>query len=243
MPASLSDDEIADRYFLLGRMEILNALNDLILRREPVTVYFNGGRDFILTILLEARSDALVFDLGADKRANKILAHIPSCVFVAVPDGIRVQFTGQQPTRFTWGESDAFRVPLPDRIIRLQRRECYRNILPLMNNLQARFSDAADADIGTWPMHDLSVGGFAVTTTGMPPLKPGDLVPRIRIALSAKSKIDCIGSVRHVTQIEHHGQGRYRVGVAFSGLPHVLEVAIQRYIIKIEYERRKLLMK
>lgn len=243
MSASLSDMEIEDRYFLLGRMEILNVLNDLIHRREQVTVYFNGGRDFILTLLLDARSDTLVFDLGSDERMNKLLAKNASCVFVAAPDGIRVQFTGLQPARFSWGGSDAFWVPLPDRVVRLQRRECYRNVLPLVNAPLVRLTDEHADSLGSWPLHDLSVGGFAFNVSGQPKLQPGDRIAHVLIQLTSKARLDCAGIVRHVTLVDRNGPGRYRIGVEFSDLPHAMEVAIQRYIIKIEYERRKLLMK
>jgi c-di-GMP-binding flagellar brake protein YcgR len=243
MPASLSDDEIEDKFFLLGKMEILNVLNDLIHRRESVAVYFNGGKDFILTLLLEARSDALIFDLGGDPRTNKLLAQSAGCVFVALPDGIRVQFSAVQPQRFSWGETDAFWVPLPDRVIRLQRRECYRNVLPVITALKVKLTNEYGVNLCDWLLHDLSVSGFGATVIGAPRFTNDETVAHVVIALSDKIRLDCSGMIRHISQIDRNGKGRYRVGVKFIDLPHVVEVAIQRYIIKIEYERRKLLMK
>ncbi|MCU6435626.1 flagellar brake protein [Undibacterium sp. Jales W-56] len=242
MSASLSNDEIEDRYFLLGKMEILNILNDLIHRREPVTVYFNGGQEFILSMLLEARSEALIFDLGGDQRANKLLPKSATCAFVAMPDGIRVQFTGVKPNRFMWGESQAFWVPLPERIIRLQRRETYRNILPVANPLKVTLWMEDGTRINDMVLHDLSVGGFGATVTGLPSLRADDKIRHLEIPLSDKTTLICSGQVRHVTLISRDGHRRYRIGVKFFKLPHAMEVAIQRYIIKTEYERRKLLM-
>lgn len=243
MSASLSDDEIEDRFFLLGKMEILNVLNDLIHRRESVAVYFNGGKEFILTLLLEARSDGLIFDLGGDQRTNKLLGLSPACVFIALPDGIRVQFSGVEPQRFKWGEADAFWVPLPDRVIRLQRRECYRNILPVITALKVKLTNDDGVNLCDWVLHDLSVSGFGATVIGEPRFKSDETVAHVVIALSDKTRLDCSGIIRHISLIDRNGKGRYRVGVKFIDLPHVVEVAIQRYIIKIEYERRKLLMK
>jgi c-di-GMP-binding flagellar brake protein YcgR len=243
MSASLSDDEIEDRFFLLGRMEILNALNDLIHRREAVAVYFNGGKDFILTLLLEARSDALIFDLGGDPRTNKMLAQATACVFIASPDGIRVQFSGIQPQRISWGDTDAFWVPLPNQVIRLQRRECYRNVLPVLTALKVKLSNEYGVNLCDWVLHDLSVSGFGATVIGAPHFANDETVAHVVIALSDKTRLDCSGMIRHISQIDRNGKGRFRVGVKFIDLPHVVEVAIQRYIIKIEFERRKLLMK
>ncbi len=243
MSASLSDQEIEDRYFLLGRMEILNVLNELIHRRIPVTVYFAGGKDFILSLLLSARSDALVFDLGSDEKTNRLLVKSAGCVFVAFPDGIRVQFSCVDPARFEWDESDAFWAPLPDRVIRLQRRDNYRNIVPVVNALRVQLEDEHDTILGDWPLHDLSVGGVAATISGDPLFKAGDVIAHVVIQISDKKKLDCVGIIRHITQVDRQGKGHSRVGIEFINLPHVMEVAIQRYINKIEYERHKLLMK
>lgn len=243
MSASLSDQEIEDKYFLLGKMEILNLLNDLAHRREPVSIYFNGGQDFILSILLSAKSDGLVFDMGGDEKANARFEHCDQCVFLATPDGIRVQFTAIDPKRFWWGDEEAFWVPLPDRIVRMQRRDSYRNELPVLNPTRVNLTDENGSTLGDWPLHDLSVGGFGANVIGEPHIMPGDYIAHIIIWISDRKRLDCPGIVRHISQIDRQGKGRYRVGVEFKDLPHVMEVAIQRYIIKIEYERRKLLAK
>ena len=240
MSASLSDQEIEDKYFLLGKMEILNLLNDLANRREPVSVYFNGGHDFILSILLSAKSDGLVFDMGGDSKANARFENSDQCVFMAAPDGIRVQFTAIEPKRFWWGDEEAFWVPLPERIVRMQRRDSYRNELPVVNTIRVQLSDEANVKLGDWPLHDLSVGGLGASVGGEPHFNVGDRIEHVVIWISDKKRLDCAGIVRHISPIDRKAKGRYRVGIEFINLPHVMEVTIQRYIIKIEYERHKL---
>lgn len=239
MLPSLSDDDIEDRYFLLGRMEILSVLNELILRREPVTAYFNAGRDFFQTTLLEARPDALVFDLSGDPFINKRLPGSSSCIFVSSINGIRVQFVGSQPGKFSWGGSDAFWVPLPERVVRVQRRESYRVLLPVAKPLMVKLFADTGALLGEWPAHDLSVGGLGFATVGMPPLEAEQNIARLRLPLPDKSLIECAAQIRHVTPVsERHGETRYRVGVSFTDLPPATAVAIQRLITKIEHQRR-----
>ncbi len=241
MTPSLSDDEIEDRYFLLGRMEILSVLNNLIHRREPVTVYSNGGRDVFLTTLLEARPEALIFDLSGDLDANRRLPGSAGCVFVSHLNGIRVQFAGTLPQRFSWGGSDAFWVPLPERVVRVQRRESYRILLPVAKPLMVTLCAEENGVLGEWPAHDISVGGLGFTVTGEPPLEVGQEIARLTLALQKKQGIDCAAQVRHVTHLaDRHDGSRYRVGVAFSELPSAMAVTIQRYITKIEHQRRGL---
>lgn len=239
MLPSLSDDEIEDRYFLRGRMEILSLLHELILRREPVTVYFNGGRDFFQTTLLEARADALVFDLSGDPEINKRLPVSPTCIFVSNINGIRVQYACGQAERFSWGGSDAFWVPPPDRIVRVQRRESYRILLPVAKPLMVKLFSENNSVLGEWPAHDLSVGGLGFSTIGEPPLEADQQIARLRLPLQGQVAIQCAVQVRHVTPMGERQDGiRFRVGVSFIDLPPATGVAIQRFITKIEHQRR-----
>ena len=243
MSASLSNEQIEERYFLLGQAEIISTLNELAHRREPVSVYFNGGQNFILSLILSARPDGLVFDLGGDPKSNTLLEKAPQCVFMAFPDGIRVQFTGLEPQRFTWGDEDAFWVPIPTKIIRLQRRESFRNLLPIANPYRAKLSDIEGDLIGNWAMHDLSVGGFGIAIDGEPKFKVGDTISQVWITLSPKSNLHCPVIVRHITQIDKSKGTRYQIGFSFVDLPRTMDIALQRTIIQIEYERRRLLGK
>ncbi|MBI1890783.1 MAG: flagellar brake protein [Burkholderiales bacterium] len=241
MIPSLSDDEIEDRYFLLGRMEIINVLNELIYRRELVTVYFSGGRDVLVTTLLEARPEALIFDLSGDVSANNRIHSSPTCVFVARMNGIRVQFSCSQVNRFMWGGGEAFWAPLPEKIVRLQRRESYRILLPIAKPLMVKLYGEGHAVLGEWPAHDLSVGGLGFNAIGEPPLTPGQIVSRLHLPLMKQKHITCAAVVRHVTQIAEKFEGaQFRVGLSFDNLPGAMGVTIQRHIIKIELERRGL---
>lgn len=243
MSASLTDEEIEDRYFLLGRMEILSVLNELIYRREQVTVSFNGGRESFLTLLLEARHDALIFDLSGDARANMLVEKSPSCLFVARLNGILVQFRTEQVHRFFWGGSEAFWVPLPERVVRRQRRENYRILLPLAKPMMVKLYLEDGIVHGEWPAHNLSVGGLGINMQGAVDLEQGQKIDRLNLVLPKQRAIVCSAVVRHVTFLSDHQHiSRYRVGLGFSELAPAMGVAIQRYITQVEHERRALAM-
>lgn len=243
MSASFSDQKIEERYFLLGQVEILSVLNDLAHRREPVSVYFNNGQSFILTVILSARSDGLVFDLGGDPNMNRQLAQVRQCVFMAFPDGIRVQFPGFNPQRFMWGNDEAFWVPIPERIIRLQRREFYRSLPPLSQNFTAQLRDADGNVITDWRIHDLSVGGFGVITEGEPQLRIGDTILDVWITLPNKYHVHCQVTIQHITFVERTKLGQFQIGFRFQNLSHAMDISIQKTILNIEYERHRLLGK
>jgi hypothetical protein len=62
--AALTDAEIEDRFFVTGPKQISALLGQFIYKSIPVTVNFGSEKDFILTTLLEAKPDELVFDFG-----------------------------------------------------------------------------------------------------------------------------------------------------------------------------------
>jgi len=240
--ASLSDDEIEDRFFLLGQMEIVSVLNELVHHREPVTVYFNGGRDFMLTTLLEVRADGLIFDPSGDLKANNRLPLSTTGVFVARLNGIRVQFSTKQAQVFSWGGSDAFWVPLPERVVRLQRRESYRILLPVAKPIMVKFYTQDKLILGDWPAHNLSVAGLGLVMSRLPPgFGEAQDIHRLKLILTKQNAIECAAVVRHITPLgEKKIRPNYRVGVSFADLPPAMGVTIQRYITKIEHERRTL---
>jgi flagellar brake protein len=244
MNFSQNDNEIEDRFFLLGRMEIINCLNDLIRGREPLTVYFNQGKDFILTTVLEASAEHVLLDLGGDPRANRRLEASTSCVMVAVQNGIRIQFSSAQaPRRFAWGGADAFEIPLPTKIVRMQRRESYRVTLPVKKPVMARISNDEGALACELPIHDLSVGGVGLNAVEKTTLNDADEV-EIAFALSDGQIMRNRARVRHITQVgSTGGHPMLRIGLSFLRLPLSSSAKLQRFILHIEHQRNALVQK
>ncbi len=241
MSASLSNEEIEDKYFLLGQVDILSVLNGLAHRRETVTVYFNSGQQFILTAILSARPDGLVFDLGGDTRINRLFEKAQQCTFVAFPDGIRVQFSGLAPQRFLWGDSEAFWVPIPERIIRLQRRNSYRVIVPFAQKMKTHLWNQQHQLILESTVHDLSVTGFGIIIEGAHTVTVDTPIANAVIELPNKNILESPAWVRHVTSLDRSGNGKFLLGLSFNALSHNMDVQAQKAILNIEYERHRLL--
>lgn len=238
MNPDLNIDGVEARFFVHGRMEILALLNEIIYRHEPVRIEFGAGENFV-TQLLEARDQALVFAAGVDAGANARLIASPSCLLLAWPDGIRVQFAAGPVQPISWGDSAAFSVPIPDRLARLQRQESFRIIVPCAGSPRATLWSADGVPLGAWPVHDLSVGGLSVEVPSQSELALAPQVARVRLALPGHGAIDSAVTLRHATALaQREGKLVYRIGVEFAGLPEPMRVAIQRYIVDVEQARR-----
>ena len=237
----LNLNAIEERFFVRGRMEILHVLNELIHRGEPVTVHFpgSGGHLGHLEVhLLDARDHQLIFEAGSDPAAQQQLLSSKDCAFVACPDGIRIQFSAHMVQQATGDEQNVFAIPLPERLARLQRQETLRVRIPAEKSLMARLLGADGASLGDWPLRDLSAGGLGVSVSRNATFDPAQ-VARISFLLPDYGLIDCAVNIRHTTGLKESGNAeRYRIGVAFSDLALETRVAIQRYIVHVEHERR-----
>jgi len=243
MTATLTDDEIEDRFFIQNPQQIIAMLGQFIYKSIPVTVQFNNGNDFILTTLLEARRDSLIFDLGGDSQANIRLLKSASCTFLTSVNGIQVQFsTPGGVKQVWWGDADAFAVKLPTRVIRLQRRDAYRITTPVAKNISVllQYNELGSISHEICPIHDLSISGLGVTFPHQPNRETGESIERVTFVLPEQGEIECGGVIRHATNIpDGLHKHSYRMGVIFKNLPRQMEIAIQRYIIAIELIRSK----
>lgn len=237
MGPGLNIDGIEERFFVHGRMEIIALLNELIYRHEPVHMHF-GIDGHLVTRLLDAREQALVFEAGADAEINRRLVTSPSCVFVAWPDGIRVQFSANQVQPVCWGGSVACSVALPDRLARLQRQESFRVLVPPSQAPHVTLYDADGAPLGAWPLHDLSAGGLSVTVASQAGLALAPKIARVRLDLAGHGSVDSAVILRHASALTQPGGYACRIGLGFAGLQETMRVAILRYIVDVEHARR-----
>lgn len=238
MKPGLHIDGIDARFLVHGRMEILALLNELIYYSEPVSVHFGAG-ECMETRLLEAREHTLIFEAGQDAQANARLATAAECSFVAHPQGIQVLFAAGPAEPLSWGDSAAFSVALPTRLARLQRQENVRTVVPPQQPPEVSLYGNDGALLGKWPLRDLSVGGVGVALPNQEELTHAATAVRARVDIPGYTEVDCAVSVRHATDlVQSDGAVGYRIGLGFISLPEPMRVAVLRYIVDIERERR-----
>lgn len=232
MDQELNIDDIDERFIVRGRMEILDILNDLVYRGEAIRLSFNDGADSLTATLLEARDKSLVFEIQGDSDTRRRLTASMACSFHAAPDGIRIQFRTEQAKALSWDGSDAFSVPLPQQLVRLQRQESLRILVPPAQKLKARLFDGDGAALGEYPVRDLSAGGLGIAVRAHPQPELVQKIARVQTMLPGHGEIDCAVTLRHATWLSGVGaEPPSRIGMAFTGLPPAMRALIQRYIL------------
>ena len=236
-------DEMAideERYRVSGRTAVASLLQGLLHGRQAISVQFGERRESLLTTLLSVRSDGLVFDLGVDAATNYRLLAAERLFFSCRPDGIQVRFLCGVPKRVAWGEGVAAWVPLPENVLRLQRRDLFRVMTPVSKPVTLKVSAPGVGEFSPI-LHDLSVGGGGLTFSDVVlPFNVGDVVPEVAVNIDHKGIIYIDLDVRHVTRLEFSQQkANVRVGVRFRAIPQRHEATLQKWILTIDQERRK----
>jgi len=242
----MHSDGVADleRFRVDSRAEIVRVLNDLTRTLQLITVYFNEGRDFILTsaLRLDDENNRLVLDYGPDDTLNQRLLDARHALFVTRHNQVRVQFDSKTLQKGTYQGVPVFVVPLPASIIRIQRREYYRLAPPIGRHLNLSLV-GVDGSMIHAHIVDISVGGVGIIE---PPegrqcgWDAGTVVPNCRIELPEEGVIHADVEIRNRYQVgSEHGEPVYRVGCRLLQLDSRSNAAILRYIHRIELERRR----
>lgn len=239
-------DNISDeyaKYLVSSRQEIAQILRALSRQNEMVTAYFKQGNEFFLTsiIAVDPTSGHLIVDCGSEAETNHRALTADKIVFVTNLDRIKIQFSTSALTQITHEARPAFRTPLPTSLLKLQRREYYRLVTPMRTPLHCIIPDLDGAKFEV-TVADISVGGVGIS--GLPPersLEKGQKLSHCRIALPEEGTVVATLEVRNLQQSTlRSGELVLRAGCYFIDIPAAHQAMIQRYIIRIDRERRAL---
>jgi len=158
---------------------------------------------------------------------------------VSSQDGVKVEFDVEQVEAASFEGRLAFSLPFPDSLIKLQRREFFRLSAPLLNPLKCQIpipgGITVDAVVG-----DISLGGISLMGEHKSlELQLGTIYENCRILLPELGVIQTKLMVRNSFPMTmRNGAVIKRTGCAFLDLPSNQQALIQRYIIRLERDRR-----
>lgn len=242
--AQLSEAEIEERFHIPSRTAIQFMLAGFVRERESFSVQFGVNRDTFQTLLLAVQpdKDRLIFDCSGSQETNRRLLDSEQLSFAAHPGGILVHFSTGPAIDVSFEGARAFAVKLPKVLVRLQRREHFRIETPRVRPLEF-FARLADGALFNSPVHDISVAGIGLSANNVPDsFAVGVVLPNCRFALPEEaSDLFCAATLRNITELEGRaGLRLFRIGLQFNDLPTADANRIQRYIARLEHERRDL---
>lgn len=243
----LEQVDLYGKYMLSTPIEVLFVLRSMLRRGCMATVYFNQGRSFILTWLLAISSDEreLVLDIGSDEAANREALKATRLIVTASLDNVKIQFVLHGLRETTFEGRPAFLAAMPDALLRLQRREYFRLETPQADPLRCRIPvTAPDESTHTLDLAllDISGGGISlmVPTEMSDYFKTGAFYTECRLEIPGENVIAATLCVRSSFIVVPRGGGPeyLRAGCEFVNLPGTRLTMIQRYITRLERERK-----
>jgi len=233
-------------YLLHSKAEIAAVLRSLIQRRALVSAYLDPGRDFLLTSLLEVDTDSgsVVLDWGRDEKTNRQALLAERVILGALVDKVKVQFILSNLAETSSAGQPAFRAELPSKVLRLQRREYFRLSTPIAKPVKfvttIKRVDGSTL-VAEASLLDISGGGVGLMATpSLSALLPsGMALTDCKMTLPDEGLLVANLCVRNKFDVTTRGGARYvRIGCEFVALPGARMSMVQRYITRIERERK-----
>lgn len=234
------------QYLLHSKSEILAVLRTLIQKGSMITVHFDQGHSYLLTSMIAVSADNrdMILDLGSNEEMNLRALQAKRLIFTTLIDKVKIQFSLNKLSQTRNDGRLAFVGAIPERLLRLQRREFFRLSTPIASpikiNAQLRRADGSALPIEL-PLLDISGGGVGlmVALDLAPMFHRGDLLNDCRMMLPDEGLLLVTLSVRNQFDVTTRSGLRYfRVGCEFVSLSAQRLTVVQRYITRIERERK-----
>ncbi len=240
-PSSFDGSLYADeKYMVRNPRQIRLLLQAMIDQRATVAVHPDGREQSYPSAMLDVDEDTLLLDGSPLPAVNRSVGEASHLLCFAQVDRVMVRFRLEHPEVLLEDGRTAFRLAFPEEAYHLQRRELYRLETPVGDSPWCVFPDPQGAEPLRWRVVDISAGGIAV-------LLPPDLnLLRLQQRLAgcelqlpdsapiAVTLVVCSQLVRK----QANGMEQQRVGLRFEDLPRGADAAIQRYIFRVDRERK-----
>lgn len=225
---------------LTSPFDIAHALRQLMNKREMIALYFNQGSQFALTTIVDvdAKSGFFLIDQSGSAEVNRKLAQSERNVFVATPDGIKHQFVCGPLKAASHHGKGAFRLALPQSLIKLQRREFFRLATPITNPLKCKINDHPAGKLEL-PLNDISLGGICLMlTTPRDDIHIMDILHDCSIDLPQFGVLPFEMEVRNIRPVRQRNDNLvHLVGCQFHNLPGTRQNMLQKYITQLQKEQ------
>jgi c-di-GMP-binding flagellar brake protein YcgR len=244
-PVAPLNGEDLEQYLVRGFPSIRQLLQEIINARSLLSVHLlPGGLSFLSTIVTLSEDERWLFiDASQNEVIHRHSLEAERMLCITQLNKVRIQFRIGSVTEVPFNGHPALAAPIPDEILRLQRRDAFRLQVPLSHKLICvlpvqEHSRNGHKKILEAPVVDISAGGLSmeVPTVKTPP-GVGDKINGCHLRLPGDIFIGISLEIRnHGRRIRADGKEVLRLGCSFIGLPAQSESQIQRYIYQAERE-------
>ena len=245
-------DDAMEQYLLRGQRQIRQLLQEIINHHSLISVHLiPGGLSFLSTIITLSEDEEWLFlDSSQSETIQRRALNAERLLCVTQLNKIRIQFRLANATEIPLEGRNTLAAPIPDEVLRLQRRDAFRLQVPISHNLKCILPARAHDEYSEQesrkkmmevPVFDISAGGLSLE------IPIDKITPNIGDTINGchlKLPDDIIGinlEIRNFgRRILNNGKEILRLGCSFISLPTPAANQIQRYIYQAEREIRAL---
>jgi c-di-GMP-binding flagellar brake protein YcgR len=234
------------QYILANPLEILRHLRLLQLQRHFITLYLDAGQRFFLTTILaiDEANQRLLLDPPGQAALLQPALDAAQGTMTTLVERVKIQWRMPALRLAEHEGKPALLTALPPRILRLQRREFFRIETPILTPLRCKFArihEDGRAEAFDFPLFDISGGGMCLTgpISHADKFTLGELFADCRLDIPGESVLSVNMRIREVSRIETaSNEQQLRLGCEFVNLPGTRQTLIERYITRLERERK-----
>lgn len=232
--------------------EIQHILRKIMDRAAVVAAYYRNGKEFSLSTIIgvSAETNELFLEPGPDELANKRMLESNKLLFVTHEGQVKIKFIAERISEVEMMGVRAYRIAIPEFLVRLQRREFFRIPTSIVNPVLCSFRLGHGQET-TAVLSDISVGGVALLDNRQTlDFKQGNRYEHCYIDLPGQGMFEMGLEVRNVAETRKVKNGviTRRAGCKFLNLSRNAENIVQRYIMSLEMSQdmrsgRRILLK
>lgn len=218
--------------------EIAFALKSIMEKGALVTAYFRGGTEFALTSIVAVLPDKrqILVDPGPTESVNSKWLQADDMLFITAQGQIKIKFTASRVEETQMHGRRAFRVPMPEFLVRLQRREYFRITTSLLRPIVCTVPVTGITRDAEAVVADLSCGGAALIDNHHAlDFEIGNVYSGCRLVLTPEEKLNLTIEVRNLSEMTlRNGLSCWRAGCRFVDLSPAAQGLLQRFIMNAE---------
>ncbi len=191
----------------------------------------------LVTTLLDIDDDSqsIIVDNSADEAFNRRLVQAKSVSFEAMLDKVRIVFTSAGAQPCIHDQRPALRLPFPENMQRVQRREFYRVDIPITVSALATIPRPYHS-ITTFPIKDISAGGLSlIDDVDILDATPSAMYHKCTLTLPDAGQVITDLQVKRCHDvILPNGKTARSIGFQFVNLPNPMHIQVQNFIGRLE---------
>jgi len=229
-------DGYYDKFYVHDADEIRHHLQRLVGEHCVLTVHAEGSNDSMATMLLRVDASGFWIDVPNNRALLDAWMAATTLRFEGSLDRAALRFPSGPARLGVHGDRPALQVPIPTRVLYLQRREFMRREPPagtLACHLHLLDGQEVDATI-----RDIGGGGLAVVAIrSAVGFHVGDVLAGCRIELPDIGEVEVDLQIRHILTRGHIGHDAMQAGCEFVNLSPAVQQGVGQPRVQLDRDQ------